>query len=78
MEEQVTTRATENGGTTEQRDQTVPWTDTWVRQVMHNAMHRDARRQVLSKGRATPMDMQGFSPDLAGWDPTWEHRFPEL
>ena len=50
----------------------VPW------QAMHHAMHRDARRKVLDKGRATPIDGQGFSPDVAGWDPTWEHRCPEL
>ena len=45
---------------------------------MHHALHRDARRKVLDKGRTTPMEVQGFSPDVAGWDPTWEHRFPEL
>ena len=77
-EAQGTTRATENGGTTGKRDTTLPWTDTRGRQAMHHAMHRDARRKVLDKGRATPIDGQGFSPDVAGWDPTWEHRCPEL
>ena len=38
----------------------------------------DERLKVLYKGRATPMYVHGFYPDLAGWDPTWEKRFPEL
>jgi peptide/nickel transport system substrate-binding protein len=45
---------------------------------MHKAMNRDELLKVLYKGRATPMSVHGFSPDLAGWDPTWEKRFPEL
>ena len=24
------------------------------------------------------MYVHGFYPDLAGWDPTWEKRFPEM
>jgi ABC-type transport system substrate-binding protein len=33
---------------------------------------------VLYKGRATPTYVAGFYPDLPGWDPTWEKRFPEM
>jgi hypothetical protein len=68
-EDPVTKRSTENGGTTGKRDTTVPWTDTRVRQAMHKALHRDALRKVLDKGRATPRYVHGFSPDLAGTPP---------
>ena len=40
--------------------------------------HWDELLKVLYKGRAKPMYVHGFYPDLAGWDPTWEKRFPEM
>ena len=33
---------------------------------------------MLYKGRATYTYVMGFYPDLPGWDPTWEKRFPEM
>ena len=39
---------------------------------------RDELLKVLYKGRARPMYVHGFYPDLPGWDPTWEKRFPEM
>src|SRR6266516_3645402 len=45
---------------------------------MNKANNRDELLKVLYKGRATPMYVHGFYPDLAGWDPTWEKRFPEM
>ena len=45
---------------------------------MNKAINRDELLKVLYKGRATPMYVHGFSPDLAGWDPTWGKRFSEL
>jgi peptide/nickel transport system substrate-binding protein len=77
-EDQATKRYTENGGTTGKLDKTVPWTDKRVRQAMNKAINRDELLKVLYKGRATPMYVHGFYPDLSGWDPTWEKRFPEL
>src|SRR2546422_4186560 len=77
-EDQATKRYTENGGTTGNLDKTVPWTDKRVRQAMNKAMNRDELLKLLYKGRATPMYVHGFYPDLPGWDPTWEKRFPEL
>ena len=45
---------------------------------MNKAINRDELLKVLYKGRAKPMYVHGFYPDLAGWDPTWEKRFPEM
>jgi peptide/nickel transport system substrate-binding protein len=33
---------------------------------------------VLYKGRADYMYVAGYYPDLPGWDPMWEKRFPEM
>ena len=65
-------------GTTGTLDKNVPWTKKKVRQAMNKAINREELRQVLYKGRADIMYVHGFYPDLAGWDPTWEKRFPEL
>ena len=40
--------------------------------------NREELLKVLYKGRAAPMYVAGFYPDLPGWDPTWEKRFPEM
>ena len=45
---------------------------------MNKAINRDELLKVLYKGRATPTYVAGFYPDLPGWDPTWEKRFPEM
>jgi ABC-type transport system substrate-binding protein len=45
---------------------------------MNKAINREELLTVLYKGRATPMYVHGFYPDLPGWDPTWEKRFPEM
>ena len=45
---------------------------------MNKAINRDELLKVLYKGRATYMYVHGFYPDLPGWDPTWEKRFPEM
>ena len=45
---------------------------------MNKAINRDELLKVLYKGRAAPMYVAGFYPDLPGWDPTWEKRFPEM
>jgi ABC-type transport system substrate-binding protein len=71
-------RYTEAGGTTGKLDPSVPWTNKMVRQAMNKAINREELLKVLYKGRATPMYVHGFYPDLPGWDPTWEQRFPEL
>ena len=71
-------RYTEAGGTTGKLDPSVPWTNKKVRQAMNKAINREELLKVLYKGRATSMYVHGFFPDLPGWDPTWEQRFPEL
>ena len=77
-EDKETKRYTEDGGTTGKLDPKVPWTNIKVRQAMNKAINRDELLKVLYKGRATPMYVAGFYPDLPGWDPTWEKRFPEM
>ena len=77
-EDKATGRYAEHGGTTGKLDPKVPWTNIKVRQAINKAINRDELLKVLYKGRATPMYVHGFYPDLPGWDPTWEKRFPEM
>ena len=77
-EDKPTGRYAEDGGTTGKLDAKVPWTNIKVRQAINKAINRDELLKVLYKGRATPMYVHGFYPDLPGWDPTWEKRFPEM
>ncbi len=77
-EDPKTGRFTEGGGTTGKLDTSVPWTKKEVRQAMNKAINRDELLKILYKGRAKPMYVHGFYPDLPGWDPTWEKRFPEM
>jgi ABC-type transport system substrate-binding protein len=77
-EDAATGRYTENGGTTGKLDPKLPWADKRVRQAMNKAVNRDELLKVLYKGRARPMYVHGFYPDLPGWDPSWEKRFPEM
>ena len=49
-----------------------------MRQAMNKAINREELLKVLYKGRATPTYVHGYYPDLPGWDPTWEKRFPEM
>ncbi len=77
-EDPQTKRYTEDGGTTGKLDLSVPWTNAKVRQAINKAINREELLRVLYKGRATPMYVAGFYPDLEGWDPGWEKRFPEM
>ena len=77
-EDKATGRYTEYGGTTGKFDPKLPWANVKVRQAMNKAIDRKELLQVLYKGRATPMYVHGFYPDLEGWDPTWEKRFPAM
>jgi ABC-type transport system substrate-binding protein len=77
-EDKATGRYTEHGGTTGKLDPKVPWTKKEVRQAMNKAINREELLNVLYKGRATYMYVHGFYPDLPGWDPAWEQRFPEM
>jgi peptide/nickel transport system substrate-binding protein len=77
-EDKATGRYTEHGGTTGKLDPKVPWTKKEVRQAMNKAINREELLEVLYKGRATLQYVHGFYPDLPGWDPTWEQRFPEM
>jgi ABC-type transport system substrate-binding protein len=77
-ENKATKRYTEYGGITGRLDPKVPWTHKKVRQAMNKAINRDEILKVMYKGRATPTYVAGFYPDLPGWDPTWEKRFPEM
>jgi peptide/nickel transport system substrate-binding protein len=77
-EDKKTGRYTEHGGTTGKLDLKVPWTKKEVRQAMNKAINREEILQVLYKNRATLQYVNGFYPDLPGWDPTWEKRFPEM
>ena len=77
-EDKATNRYTEFGGTTGKLDLKVPWTNKKVRQAMNKAINREELLKVLYKGRATYTYVMGFYPDLPGWDPTWEKRFPEM
>jgi ABC-type transport system substrate-binding protein len=77
-EDKTTGRYTEDGGTTGKLDPKVPWTNIKVRQAMNKAINREELLRVLYKGRATYTYVAGFYPDLPGWDPTWEKRFPEM
>lgn len=71
-------RYTEHGGATGKLDLTVPWTTMQVRQAMNKAIDRGELLQVLYKGRANYTYVHGYYPDMPGWDPTWEQRFPEM
>jgi len=77
-EDKETGRYTEHGGTTGKLDLKVPWTKKEVRQAMNKAINREEILEVLYKNRATLQYVGGFYPDLPGWDPTWEQRFPEM
>jgi peptide/nickel transport system substrate-binding protein len=77
-EDKATGRYTEYGGTTGKLDPKVPWANVKVRQAMNKAINRNELLKVLYKGRAKPMYVHGFYPDLEGWDPTWEKRFPAM
>jgi ABC-type transport system substrate-binding protein len=77
-ENKATKRYTEYGGITGRLDPKVPWTHKKVRQAMNKAINRDEILKVMYKSRATPTYVAGFYPDLPGWDPTWEKRFPEM
>src|SRR5881397_3832448 len=77
-EDKQTKRYTEYGGTTGRLDPSVPWTKKEVRQAMNKAINREELLKVLYKGRATYTYVAGYYPDLPGWDPTWEKRFPEM
>src|SRR5258705_2974137 len=77
-EDKATNRYTEFGGTTGKLDLKVPWTNKKVRQAMNKAIDRAVLLKQLYKGRATYTYVMGFYPDLPGWDPTWEKRFPEM
>ena len=77
-EDKATGRYTDYGGTTGKLDKSVPWVDKRVRQAMNKAINREELLKVLYKGRATYTYVTGFYPDLPGWDPTWEKRFPEM
>jgi ABC-type transport system substrate-binding protein len=77
-EDKATGRYTEHGGTTGKLDLKVPWTNIKVRQAMNKAINREELLKVLYKGRATYTYVNGYYPDLPGWDPTWEKRFPEM
>src|SRR3989475_3393090 len=77
-EDKATRRYTEDGGTTGKLDLKVPWTDIKVRQAMNKAINREELLKVLYKGRATYTYVTGYYPDLPGWDPTREKRFPEM
>jgi ABC-type transport system substrate-binding protein len=77
-EDKATKRYTEFGGTTGKLDLAVPWTNKKVRQAMNKAVNRAELLRVLYKGRATYTYVMGYYPDLPGWDPTWEKRFPEM
>src|SRR3989449_199025 len=45
---------------------------------LNKVINREELRKVLYKGRATYTYVAGYYPDLPGWDPTWEQRFPEM
>jgi ABC-type transport system substrate-binding protein len=77
-EDKATGRYTEHGGTTGKLDTKVPWTNIKVRQAMNKAINREELLKALYKGRATYTYVNGYYPDLPGWDPTWEKRFPEM
>jgi peptide/nickel transport system substrate-binding protein len=77
-EDKQTGRYTEHGGTTGKLDPSVPWTKKEVRQAINKAINREELLKVLYKNRATYTYVHGFYPDLPGWDPTWEKRFPEM
>jgi ABC-type transport system substrate-binding protein len=77
-EDKASKRYTEYGGMAGRFDPKVPWTNKKVRQAMNKAVNRDEILKVMYKGRATPTYVAGYYPDLPGWDPTWEKRFPEM
>jgi ABC-type transport system substrate-binding protein len=77
-EDKATGRYTDYGGITGKLDPKVPWTNIKVRQAMNKAINRAELLRVLWKGRATPLYVHGFYPDLPGWDPTWEKRFEAM
>ena len=77
-EDPETGRYTEHGGTTGKLDPNNPFTKKKVRQAMNKAINREEILEVLYKNRADYMYVHGFYPDLPGWDPTWEQRFPEM
>jgi ABC-type transport system substrate-binding protein len=76
-EDKVTGRYTEYGGTTGKLDPAVPWTKKEVRQAMNKAINREELGKAIYKDRADYTYGHGFYPDLPGWGPAWEKRFPE-
>ncbi len=77
-EDPATGRFTQHGGTKGKLDKNLPWTKKKVRQAMNQAINREELLEVLYKNRADLMYVHGYYPDLPGWDPTWEQRFPEM
>src|SRR5207247_4792650 len=77
-EDKATRRYTGYGRTTAKLDPTLPWANVKVRQAINKAVDRKELLKALYKGRASAMYVHGYYPDLEGWDPTWEKRFPAM
>lgn len=54
-----------------------PLLDVRVRRALSKAVDRTALNKSFFGGKAEPMYLNNFHPTRAGWDPSWERRFPE-
>lgn len=70
--------------TPEKLDQKVPFTDKRVRQAMNLAINRAAIATTMLGGKAQPLRIMGYHPDLDEavwpgiWNVEWDKRFEEL
>ena len=51
--------------------------DVRVRKALDKAINRDEMNKAFFAGKGEPMIVDHFHPSRAGWDPSWEQRFPE-
>ncbi len=54
-----------------------PLMDVRVRKALDKAINRDEMNKAFFAGKGEPMIVDHFHPSRAGWDPSWEQRFPE-
>ena len=55
----------------------LPWHDAKVREALNRAVDRDAIRDAIYLGQATPVIVPTFAPFNEGWDERWVQEFDE-
>jgi peptide/nickel transport system substrate-binding protein len=54
-----------------------PLADVRVRRALSKALDRDKLNKAFMGGKGATMIQAHFTPNLLGWNPEWEKRFPE-